>query len=53
LAELMVHRAPLYAEVAAVTVQTDGCQVKEVVRRIVEGLRACGHPVPADRILPP
>ena len=55
LAELMAHRAPLYAEVAAVTVQTDGSQVKEVVRRIVAGLRACGHPVPAsaDRILPP
>lgn len=55
LAELMAHRAPLYAEVAVVTVRTDGRQVKEVVRRIVDGLRACGHPVPgsADRILPP
>lgn len=55
LAALMAHRAPLYAEVAAVTVQTDGNQLKDVLRRVVEGLRAVGHPVPAsaDRILSP
>lgn len=55
LAELMAQRAPLYAEVAAVTVPTDGGQVREVVRRVVEGLRVRGYPVPpsADRILAP
>jgi shikimate kinase len=55
LADLMAHRAPLYAEVAAVTVRTDGSPLKDVVRRVVEGLRTCGYPLPpaADRILAP
>lgn len=55
LAELMAHRAPLYAEVAAVTVCTDRSQVADVVRRVVEGLQAAGYDVPgsADRILAP
>lgn len=35
LAELMVQRAPLYAEVATITVQTDGQRVQHVVARIL------------------
>lgn len=38
LAELMVHRAPLYAEVANVVVRTDGCRVREVVQDILRQL---------------
>lgn len=55
LAELMAHRAPLYAEVAAVSVRTDGSQLKDVVRRVLQGLRDGGYDLPAsaDRILKP
>lgn len=56
LAALMAHRAPLYAEVAAVTVRTDGSEVKDVVRRVLAGLRAQGVAIPtaaAARILGP
>ena len=55
LAGLMAHRAPLYAEVAALSVRTDGSQLKDVVRRIVEGLEARGYALPASaaRILKP
>lgn len=40
LSELMVQRAPLYAEVAALTVQTDGQRVPQVVNRIIGQLSA-------------
>lgn len=35
LAALMVQRAPLYADVAAITVRTDGQRVQQVVERIL------------------
>jgi shikimate kinase len=35
LGALMLQRAPLYAEVAAITVQTDGQRVQQVVERIL------------------
>lgn len=35
LADLMAHRAPLYAEVASLTVKTDGRRVRDVVSEIV------------------
>ena len=38
LAELMAHRAPLYAEVAHLTVRTDGSRVQDIVERIVAAL---------------
>jgi len=38
LAELMAYRAPLYAEVAHLTVQTDGSRVQDIVERIVAAL---------------
>jgi shikimate kinase len=41
LAELMSHRAPLYAEVAAFSVRTDGRRVRDVVQEILGHLR--GH----------
>jgi len=41
LAELMSHRAPLYAEVAAFSVRTDGRRVRDVVHEILGHLR--GH----------
>jgi len=40
LAELMAQRAPLYEEVAARTILTDGHQVREVVDRILTQLPA-------------
>lgn len=40
LAELMMQRAPLYAEVAAITVRTDGQRVQQVVDRILRQLKA-------------
>lgn len=38
LTELMTRRAPLYAEVAALTVRTDGHRVREVVDQILSQL---------------
>ncbi|NBX57199.1 MAG: hypothetical protein EBT64_01845 [Gammaproteobacteria bacterium] len=38
LIELMTRRAPLYAEVAALTVRTDGHRVREVVDQILKQL---------------
>lgn len=38
LAELMAQRAPLYAEVAHLTVRTDGSRVQDIVERIVAAL---------------
>lgn len=40
LAELMTLRAPLYEDVAAVTVRTDGHRVRDVVDRILKQLPA-------------
>ena len=44
LTELMAHRAPLYAEIADVTVATDGCRVQSVADEI---LRKLGPEPPA------
>ena len=44
LTELMAHRAPLYREVAALTVRTDGRRVRDVAEEILREV---------DRILPP
>lgn len=42
LAELMAFRAPLYAEIADVTVRTDGRRVKSVAEQVLRELRARG-----------
>jgi shikimate kinase len=39
LTELMALRAPLYREVANITVTTDGHRVRDVVDQILSGLR--------------
>jgi shikimate kinase len=40
LTELMAHRAPLYAEIADVTVATDGRRVQSVADEILKKLEA-------------
>ncbi|MFA7324181.1 MAG: shikimate kinase [Candidatus Nanopelagicales bacterium] len=40
---LMKERAPLYAEVSTITINTSGMKVREVVEELVERLRAGGQ----------
>jgi shikimate kinase len=45
LAEIMAHRAPLYAEIADLTVATDGRRVRIVAEEILERLGMAPKPV--------
>ncbi len=44
LAQLMEERAPLYLEIADLTVATDGRKVQTVAEEIIQGLSLMGHP---------
>jgi shikimate kinase len=48
LAELMAHRAPLYAGVAHLTVRTDGSRVQDLAERIIAALPVLASSAPVS-----